>query len=97
MIIRFFDIICHLILEWKHTIYIHIAGSCNQVTFIRILTGQLETNQMTTVVQISTVNSIIFLIHPACWLHTTDAFSFLCRHQIFTYTGFRCLTSSQFI
>ena len=97
MIVGFFDIRCHLILERQHTFYIHIACSCDQILFICILTCQLESDQVTTVIHISTIHGIIGFILPAGRLHTADTLPRFCRHQILSDARFCRLTSSKLI
>ena len=84
MMIRLPHIISHLIFKREHTANIHITCSRNQILLIRILSGKLKSDQMTSVVQISPIYIVIFDGMPTAWSHLSDFPAFFSRHQFRT-------------
>ena len=97
MIAGFFHIVGYHILERQHACYIHITCAGDKVFFVGILTSELESNQMATVVEILTVYTIVFHCMPAGRFHHTDAATILCRHYVSTDAGVNYATASKSI
>ena len=97
MVIGFLDIVCDHIFEWKHPFNIEVSSPGDQILFICIFTSQLKSNQMTPVVQIFAVHTVIFHGMPAGWLYLANTSAFLRRHDILAHTGVGHAASSQII
>ena len=97
MIISFLYIIRYHIFKRQHTINIKISCSCNQILCIGILSSKLITYKMAPVIQIFTINIIVFCCLPSRRFYFTNCTTFLSRHNVFTYISKCSSTSSKFI
>ena len=90
MIACLFDVVRDHIFKWQHTVHIKIPGAGDQIPAVGIFSGQLIADQMTSVVEILTLDNIIFHQVPACRTHRSDAPALFRRHQLFPDAGDSC-------
>ena len=91
------DVFSHHVLKWKHTLCVHITGSCDQILLVCVFPCELKTDQVTAVVNIPAVHNIILFILPSGGRNLADTLPFLRRHRLLADTGFRRAAASQFI
>ena len=60
MISGFFYIVGYHVLKRQHSLNIKISRSGNEIALVRIFTGQLKSDKMTTIIQIFPVHKIVF-------------------------------------
>ena len=72
VLICFFYIVRYHIFKRKHSFYVQISGSGNKIFFICIFSCKLITDQMTAVIQIFSIDKIIFHSMPAGRLYRTN-------------------------
>ena len=82
MSLCFFYIIRHHIFKRQHPGDIQITRPGNQIFLVCIFRRQLVTDQMTTIIQKFSIDSVIFRLLPAGGLHLADALPLFGRHQI---------------
>ena len=95
MLICLFHIVRYHIFKRKHSFYVQISGSCNKIFFICIFSCKLITDQMTAVIQIFSIDKIIFHSMPAGRLYRTNISTLLRRHQILSHARHTDRTSSK--
>ena len=83
----FLDVVGHHVLEGEHAIHIQIAGAGDQIFSPGVLAGELETNEVTSVIEVFTVHAVILGGLPAGGFHMADAAAFLGGHGLHTDTG----------
>ena len=72
MIPGVFHVPVHTVLDAQHSLNIEISCSGNQISLVSIDTAERECNQMAPVVEIQTVNKIIFHCVPPGGSDHTD-------------------------
>ena len=82
MISGFLYIVGDHVLKRQHSLYIKISRSCNKIALVRIFTGQLKSDKMTTIIQIFSVHKIVLDRMPAGRLDLSDAAALFGRHNI---------------
>ena len=97
MIRCFFYIVCNHIFKWKHSYNVKVSCSCYKILFVGILTCQLISYKMTSVIQILSIYKIILNSVPSCRLNHSDFTTLFCRHNVTSYTCNTYCTSSKFV
>ena len=84
MMLRFFYVVCNHVFKRKHSFDVHVSGAGNQVFSIGIFGGELPSDQMTAIPQVSAGDAIIFCLNPSGGLNAADVTTgFVCsRHCI---------------
>ena len=95
VLICFFHIVRYHIFKRKHSFYVQISGSGNKIFFICIFSCKLITDQMTAVIQIFSIDKIIFHSMPAGRLYRTNISTLLRRHQILSHARHTDCASSK--
>ena len=96
MIVCLLDVISNLVLKRQHTLNIKISCPCYQV--FCIFSGELEPNEMASVVQISILNQLWILNGmPSGRLNHTNRAALLSRHNLMAYIGVSHTTPSEVV
>ena len=65
MVVGFLNVVSYHVFKWQHTGDIQIPGTGNQILLVGIFSSQLVSDQMTAVIQVFSVYTIIFYGLPA--------------------------------
>ena len=88
-------IIRHFIFKRKHSGYIEISGSGNQIFSVCIFTGELIPQKMAAIIKIFSIYIVIFYGMPSSRFNHSDHPTFFCRHQFRSDFGLRISTSTK--
>ena len=81
----------------KHALHIQVPGPCDQVFFIGILSRELKSDQMAAIVQIISVNAVIFYGMPAGRFYRADTAPLCLRQRLRPHERTCARAASQFI
>ena len=82
MVIRFLHVVRDHILEGKHAVYVKVTGSGDQILLVGVFSCQLKGDEMAPVVQILSVDEIVFDAVPSRGLDRADALPVCRGHQV---------------
>ncbi len=88
-------IIRHFIFKRKHSGYIEISGSGNQIFPVCIFTSKLIPQKMAAIIKIFSIYIVIFYGMPSGRFNHSDRTTFFCRHQFRSDFGLRISTSAK--
>src|SRR5699024_7414210 len=90
-------IIRDLIFKGEHSLDIHVTGAGDKIFFIGVLSSELIADEMAAVIEVFSVDEIVFHSVPPTWFYLTDTAPFLCGHCVWVYVGTGSSASSQII
>ena len=95
VVVRLLDVVCHHILEGEHPFNVQIPSAGDQVLLVGILTGKLIAEQMTAVIEVLSIHTVVLDCMPAGRLDLADTSALLRRHDVLPYAGIGDTTAPQ--
>ena len=97
MVASLLYIVGNHIFKGQHSIHIHVSGAGDQILFVGIFPGQLESDQMAAIVKVLPIHPIVLHCLPAGRFYLPDAAPFLSGHQVGPDTGISDAAAAQII